>query len=140
MRRFPVGASSLSSGIELAVLVKQLFRLLVPHPLLEDPQLFGVLLNLGQGHLVGAPKTLEPVTTDFLRRAPSFRRAQHDHRPARPLSDAGLPAFLLVLSDFVDAMFNRGRHGLVHAFRVGSFDEVRRPSVARAGGPPVLRA
>ena len=135
----PGGREFLEFRNQLAILVKQLLGLLVAHPLLEDSQLFGIFLDVGQRHLVGPPKTFEPVTAYFLRCAPAFRRAQHDHRPARSLGHAGRAAFLLMLLDLADAMFHGGRHGLVHAVGIGALHEVRRPAVARVRGSPTLR-
>ena len=112
------------------MLVKQLLRLLVAHPLLEDSQLFGIFLDVGQRHLVGTPKTFNTMTAHFLRRAPTFRRAQHDHRPARPLGNASRPAFPLMLLDFENAVFDGRSHCLVHAVRIGALHEVRCPSAA----------
>src|SRR6516225_12335793 len=78
---------------QATILVEQLFRLLVAHPLLEDAQLLGVLFHLGQRHLVCTPKAFEPVTAHLLRSAPAFRSAQYDHRPPRSLSHVGSAAF-----------------------------------------------
>src|SRR5271166_6019919 len=114
-----------------AIPVEQLFRLQRFHPVLEYAQLFRVLLDVRQWDLVGTPKTLEPVASYLQGRAPTFWRPQHNHGPARPLWNARGSAFLLVLSDFANAVFNRGRHGLVHALGIGALHEVRRPAVSR---------
>src|SRR2546426_3564296 len=115
---------------ELAILAKKLLRFLLMHPLLEDAQLFRVLLDIGQGHLVRTPEPLEEVNTYFSRRAPSLRGTQHDHRPTQPLRNAAGTAFLLMRSNFCDAVFHRSRHGLVHAFRIRSLNEVWRPAIS----------
>src|SRR6516225_9236017 len=114
---------------QLAIRVKQFLRLLVAHPLLEDSQLFGVLFDVGQRHLMSAPKTLQSVTTHLLWCAPTLRRAQHNHWRARPLGNAAGAAFLLVLSNLPDAMFYGGCHGLVHALGIRPLHEVGRPAV-----------
>jgi len=113
-----------------AVLVEYLFRLLVAHPFLQNAQLLGVFLHLGQRHLVRTPEAFEPVTAHLLWRAPAFRRAQHNHRPARSLGHAGRAAFLLMFLDLEDALFDGRRHRLVHAERIGALDEIGCPSVA----------
>jgi hypothetical protein len=80
--------------------------------------LLGILLHIRQRNLVGAPKTLEPVTAHFFRSAPAFRGTEYDHRPPRPACHAVASAFLLMFPDLLNAMFNRGRHRLVHTVGV----------------------
>ena len=70
------------------------------------------------------------MASDLKRRAPSLGGTQNDHGPARPVSHATPPAFLLMQADLADAMFHRRRHCLMHAVGIGSLDEVRRPAVA----------
>ena len=41
---------------------------------------------LRERHLVRAPRALDRQPVDLLRAGPALRRAQHDHRPARPLA------------------------------------------------------
>src|SRR5208283_1828053 len=113
-----------------AILVEQFFRLQRLHPVLENAQLLGVLLDIRQWDLVAAPKALEPMATYFQGRAPAFWRSQHDHGPPRPLRNACSSALLLVLSDFANAVLNRRRHGLVHAL-IGALYEVSCPSVSK---------
>src|SRR5208283_4420660 len=55
---------------------------------------------------------------------------QYNHGPARPHGNTRGSAFLLVPSDFANAVLNRGRHGLVHALWIGTLYEVRCPSVS----------
>src|SRR5258708_17584370 len=92
-------------GNQLAVLVKQLFRLLRAHPILENLQLLGILLDVGQRNLVSAPETFEPVAAPLFRSAPSFRRLQHDHRPPRPAPHPGSPSVLPMASDLLAPTF-----------------------------------
>ena len=67
---------------QLAVGIEQFLRFLRAHPVLENFEILGVLLHIGQWNLVRPPEALQPVAADFLRRAPALRRAQHNHRPA----------------------------------------------------------
>src|SRR5271165_5538305 len=113
-----------------AIRVEQLFRLQRFHPVLENAQLFRVLLDVRQWNLVGAPKALEPMAAHLPRRAPTFWRPQHNHGPARPLCNTRGSAFLLVLSDLANAVLNRRRHGLVHALGIGALYEVGCPAVS----------
>src|SRR5580693_2983004 len=78
---------------------------------------------------MGAPKSLQEMTIYFSWCTPTFRRTQHDHWPVRPARCAAGTTFLLMRSNFCDAMFHRGCHSLVHAFVIRSLDEVRRPPV-----------
>ena len=84
MRRVPTGASSLSSAISLPFSSNSSSGFWARIHCLENVQLLGIFLDVGQRNLVGAPKALKPVTTHFFRRAPSLRGTQHDHRPAGP--------------------------------------------------------
>ena len=120
----------LQFGDQLAVLIKQFLGLLRAHPLLENLQLLGILLDFREWNLVRPPEAFDPVAADLYRRAPALRGTQNNHGPARPVSHAAPPAFLLMQPDFPDAMFHRRRHRLVHAVGIGSLDEVRRPAVA----------
>src|SRR5262249_38463856 len=44
---------------KLAIGVKQLLWLLLPHPLFKHAELIRIFLDIGQGHLVCAPETLQ---------------------------------------------------------------------------------
>ena len=79
-------------GLERAVGVKELLRPVALHPVFEDLDVVGVLMHLPHRHLVGAPVALGPLAIDLLRAGPALGRAQHDHRPARPLREAVVAA------------------------------------------------
>ena len=64
----PVGASAASSGLQRAVVVEQLLGPVAPHPLFEHAHVLGILVHLGDRHLVGAP-----VPSSACRRPPSGR-------------------------------------------------------------------
>src|SRR5215472_382888 len=119
----------LEFGNEFSILVKQFLGFLLVHPLFENAQLFRVFLDISQRDLVGTPKSFKKVTTYLSRSTPSFRGTQYNHRPARPLGSAPGSAFLLMSANFCDAVLHGGCHRLVHTFRIGSLDEVRRPTI-----------
>ncbi len=100
------------------------------HPALEDPQLLGILLHVGQRHLVGAPEAFEPVAVHLLRRGPALGLRSTIIGQRGRVGDAALASLLLIRADLGDAVLHRRRHRLVHALGVGAFDEIRRPAVA----------
>ena len=79
-----------------------------------------------------APLGRQPV--DLLWPGPSLRRAQHDHRPPRPLDRvrsrirAAVPG--LDRGDLVEHLVERRRHQLVHLGGIGPLDEPRGVAVA----------
>ncbi len=117
-------------GCKVAVLVEQLFRAVAAHPAFEDAQVFGLGRELGHRHLVGVKRAFDLHTVNLVGAGPSLGRAQHDHRPARPLAKAVLPRIGLDRADLRDDAIERGRHLLVHRFGLVAFDPVRLPAVA----------
>src|SRR5262249_55934908 len=115
---YPDRCECLQLRNKLPILVKEFLGLLRTHPMLEHPQLLGVLLYMGQRHLVCSPESFQSVPTDFLRCAPTLWGAQHDHRPTRPRRIAAGAALALILANLSDAVFHRGCHGLVHGLGV----------------------
>ena len=90
------------------------------------------LVHVAHRHLVGAPVALALLAVDLLRAGPALGRAQHDHRPARPLRDAvRARASRLDPLDLGDDRVERRGHLLVHRRRA------RRPrrSTARSRSP-----
>ena len=71
--------------MQRAVLVEEFLRPIAAHPLLDDPQVFGIRFHIEHRHLVCSPEVLHLVPVHFLRSGPSFWRSQDDHRPARPV-------------------------------------------------------
>ncbi len=99
MRRSPLGASSASSGNELAVLVEEFLGLVALHPLLQQLQMLGLRRQFGKRHLVRAPGAFDGHAIHLLRAGPAFGRAQNDHGPVRPLLEAVGAGLCLDLSD-----------------------------------------
>ncbi len=116
-------------GNQFAIFIEQLLRLLCAHPFFENRELFGLLLHVRHRNLVCSPEAFQPVAGDFCGRTPTFRRTQHNHRPAGARGDSGAAGFVLGLPDLRNALLHGGRHRLVHAVGVGTFHEVRRPSI-----------
>ena len=83
----------LQLGAQAAVGIEQLLGLVAAQPVLEQLQVRRVAAHVGERHLVRAPRALDLVAADLLRSGPALGRAQHDHRPARPLGLAASRAF-----------------------------------------------
>ena len=97
--------------------------------------MLGLLVHLAHRHLVRAPVTLGLLAVDLLRAGPALRRAQHDHRPARPLADAvARRASVWIALNLVDDRVERRRHQLVHRLRVVALDEDTACSRSRGTG------
>ena len=69
---------------EFAIFIEQLLRTVAPHPLFELLEVLGVL-EVGNRHLMGAPRPLDRLAVDELGARPALRGLEHDHRPARTL-------------------------------------------------------
>ena len=111
MRRSPFGASSASSAHQPAVLVEQFFGPVAPHPLFEHLQMLGLASPTPQAAPGASETCLRSVlpSTAF-GPGPSFRRAQHDHRPARALLEPVLPRVALNASNLGDDRVERRGH------------------------------
>jgi len=92
--------------------------------------MLGVLGVDDDRHLVGSKGPLDLQAVDDLGAGPALGRAEHDHRPARPSSEAVLSSIGLELLDLRDGLVHGGRHELVHLLGVVAFDELRRPAAA----------
>ncbi len=71
----------------LTVRLEKFLRPVRPQPGFDDLQMVGIALGILGRHLMGAERSLHRVTVDCLRSAPTFRRAQNNHRPARPVDN-----------------------------------------------------
>ena len=125
-----LGRELFQLGDEPAGFVEQLLRLVALHPVFELLEVLGIIAHTRQRHLVGAPEAFDLVAINFLRARPALRAAQDDHRPARSIELSGSPRLALDAADFQNALFHRLGHLLMHAHRVGAFDEVRGPAIA----------
>jgi hypothetical protein len=113
-----------------AVRVEQFLRPIAAHPVLEPLQVRRVVPHVGERHLVGSPRVLDPVTVDLFRPGPPLRRSQHDHRPARPGGVVRVPRDVLSRAYFGNGRFDRSGQLLVHRRRVAALNEIRRVAVA----------
>ena len=148
MRRSPRGASAASSGRSAPLLVEQLLRAVGAQPALQLCEVLGVGGEVGERHLVGAPRALRRQAVHLLGARPALGGAQHDHRPPRALArvraGCGVPIPIITrgtldLRDLPHHLIERGRHQLVHLPRVVALDEARRVPVAlqqRLAAPP----
>ena len=117
-------------GPQAAARVEQLTRLVAAQPALEQLQIRRVSVDIGERHLVRAPRALDLVAADLLGAGPALRRAQHDHWPARSLCGAADARVLLDGAYLRDDLVERGGHLLVHFGRLRAFDEIRLVPVA----------
>src|ERR1700730_6837009 len=78
---------------------EQLLRFVAAHPLLEQPQVFGIVSSPVDWNLMGAPKSFDLLTVNLLRTSPALRSPQYDDRPERWLHlvvlGTGAPRLLL---------------------------------------------
>ena len=116
-----------------AGVVEQLLRVVRAQPVLKDARVLRGVPRVGQRHLVSAPGVLDRLAVDHGGTGPALRRAQDDHRPARPLGVArGRPG--LDAGDLVQHRVERLRHPLVHQERVlaveATGDDVGRVAIA----------
>ena len=132
MRRVPVGRERLAARARAVPLgVEQLLGLVAAHPVFEQLQVRRVVAHVGERHLVRAPGAFDLVAVDLLRPGPALRRAQHDHRPARPDRRCSTArAAFWMRADLADRLLQRRGHLLVHHRRIAALDEVRRVAVA----------
>ena len=115
---------------EASVRVEQFVRAVAPHPALEIGDVVGMRRIDEDRHLMGAERALDPQPVDLLRAGPAFRRAEHDHRPARPRRAFRLPRRLADAPDLLDHRIHGGRHRPVHRLGIVALDDVRRPAAA----------
>src|SRR5579884_1369093 len=87
--------------------------------------MLGIVDHVGHGYLMRAPGAFHFVVIDFSGRSPALRRTHHDHGPARALRFASPARFVLNLLNLLDAMFQSGRDGLMHAVALGAFYKIR---------------
>src|SRR5216683_2137275 len=108
---------------------EQLLRFVAPHPLLEQPQVFGIVSSPVNWNLVGAPKSFDLLTVDLLRTSPAFRGPEDDERPGRCFHFVAVgtapPRLLLNRADIRYHLIENRGHALVHCLRLRSIDHDR---------------
>src|SRR5689334_24038956 len=67
---------------QLTLRVEEIFRPVTPHPGIKDCQMFWILPNIIDRHLVSAPRALHRLSVHLLRTCPAFRCPQNEQRPA----------------------------------------------------------
>ena len=101
-------------GDQRSVLVEELVRLVAPHPLFEHAEMVGVVAHVGHRDLVRPPRVLDGQAVDLFRAGPALRRAQDDHRPARPSRlGSRLAGVRLDGGDLGEGGVQRGREALM---------------------------
>src|SRR5262249_767344 len=109
--------------LECALCVKELIRSIAFHPVFENLDVSWVLVHLSHRNLMGSPEAFGAPIIDLLRTRPTFRRSQHDHRPARTLN-AIFPCDGTYALNIGHHTIQRGGHELVHLLWFMSFDKV----------------
>src|SRR5208283_5985470 len=136
--------------------VKELLRLIAPHPIFQQFQMLRIFCGVCDRDLVGAPGTFQFMAIDSAGCSPAFRGPEHAHWPAAKGRFLCCASFALDRVDFFDAFVQRSGHGLVHAALFGAFHKVRsvavteekmlqvlmgdtgKPSVRETGKMPIL--
>src|SRR5207237_2912272 len=75
-------------------------------------------------------RALDRLAVNDPRAGPAFWRVEHDHRPTRARGIAAAASVALDAMNLGDDLIERSRHDLMHLYRLVSFDEVQRPTVA----------
>ena len=112
-----------------AVRAEELPRPVALHPALQHLHVPG-LVHVAHRDLVAAPVVfaLEPV--DRGRAGPALGRAQHEHRPRRPIAEAVRARHGLDPRDLFESLVEGRSHLLVHRHWLVPLDEVRPVAVA----------
>jgi hypothetical protein len=113
-----------------AALVEQLLWLVAAHPALENLDVLGLLLEVGDRHLVGAEGALDLDPVDLLGPGPALGRAEHDHRPARARLQLSAAGRGLDPRDLLQRLVQGPRHQPVHGCWIAAADEQRPVAVA----------
>ena len=108
-------------GAEAAFLVEELFGLVAAHPVFEELEVVGLLENLAEGDLMGAPGAFDGLAVDEFGAGPALGGAEDEHGPARALGAATFAGGFLDGGDAVEHGVEQGGHLLVHGFGVVAF-------------------
>ena len=107
------GREGLEFGDEGAVLVEEGFGVVGAEPGFELLEMHGVVDDLCERDLVGAPEPFDFVAVDFFGAGPALWGAEDDDGPARTVGAIVGAGFGLDAVDLVDAVFEGGGHALV---------------------------
>ena len=108
---------------DLAVLEDAIW-LVALHPLLENLEMLGLLVHVGDGHLMGTPEPFQELVVDLAWTGPALGTAKDDDGPPGPEGLAGLPGLLLELPDLQDTVLQCGGHSLVHGVDIVALNEI----------------
>src|ERR1019366_8539022 len=89
-------------------------------------------------HLVRAGRALNLLTVDYFWAGPALRRAEHDHRPARPRPAGTRSRLGLNALNRVDGLIQGQRHHFVHRLGLIALDEQRFPTATAKVLPQLL--
>ena len=135
------GGKRAQLGQQAAAVVEQLLRAIAAQPRLEDSAVALVLPRRTDRHLVRAPRPFDLQAVDLAGAGPALRRAQDQHRPARPLLVPVCSCTLLDLLDVVEGVVEHAGEPLVHV-RVwlveARVDDQRSPAVALEEGDELV--
>ena len=118
----------------VAVLVEQLLGTVAMHPVFKLAQAFGMVGQVVERDLVGAPGAFDGLVVDGLGAGPPFRRAQDQHGPGW----AGAAGRCLDGGDAVERVVERRRHGGVHGAGLVARDDDGVPAVATEQGKQLV--
>ena len=115
---------------EFASFVEQFVCPVALHPVFQLFEMLGVF-EIRDRHLMRAPGSLHRLAVHELWAGPAFRRAEHDHRPARPLDRLWRGArSLLDPVYFRQDRIKRAGQTLMHQCRDVAFHKMRLVAVA----------
>ncbi len=119
-----------SSGMNRPCASNSSCGLVAAHPVFELLEAGWVFLDVCHRHLMGPPASFELVAADLsgLLQPLGVRSTIIGQRGRNGL--AARSGLLLGRADLGNALVERGGHRLVHGFRIGALDEVRRPAGA----------
>ena len=86
--------------------------------------------HVAERNLVRTPRALAALAVDVFGPGPALRRAQDDHRPARPLRDTLAARARLDVADLADHAIERRRHQAMHDRRIVTLDVMRIEAVS----------
>src|SRR3990170_6002106 len=107
-----------------AVYIKQLFRLVPLHPLLQQPDMIRFPGHVGKWNLMGAPVALSLETVNLLWSGPPFWRSKYDHWPLRTFDSLIGTGIMLDCPYLGDYDIQCCSHDLMHHRRISTLNKV----------------